>query len=118
MEVIALGEPQLEGLKTTLAEADARRRARSNADWRSWLTAGLEKGAKRAHLITKDPSPWRPTTTLAADGSAVADPLSLLANEGDKFSSFWGQASGEAKSVTLVQAFPRATPDQLRAVSK
>eukprot|EP00959_Pyramimonas_sp_CCMP1952_P289399 6052951-Pyramimonas_sp.AAC.1 len=86
MEVIALGEAQLEGIKATLAEADARYRARSNADWRSWLTAGLDKGAKRVHILTKDPSPWRPTTTLAADGSVVADPLSLLAKEGDKFS--------------------------------
>eukprot|EP00959_Pyramimonas_sp_CCMP1952_P465501 9488419-Pyramimonas_sp.AAC.1 len=47
----------------------------------------------------------------------MADPFSLLASEGGQFSKFWGAGVGNLAPPSLVNS-PRATPEELRAVSK
>ena len=59
-------------------KADDREQRQS---WKNWADAALLKGAGRAHRHMKAHVAWAPTTSIALDGSVVADPCSLLQDQ-------------------------------------
>ncbi len=100
-------------------------------EWHGWIRSNALKGMKNAHLYSKVPTAWVPSTTLKDGDMVTADPMNLLDGYLDQFGGIWdAEADDGGDGIPLVdcttendcdppplEPLPRLEPDELRAVS-
>ncbi len=100
-------------------------------EWHGWIRSNALKGMKNAHLYSKVPTAWVPSTTLKDGDMVTADPMNLLDGYRDQFGRIWdAEADDGGDGIPLVdcttendcdppplEPLPRLEPDELRAVS-
>ncbi len=91
----------------------------SGKQWKEWLEADWQQGAKRAHAYTRVPNGWAPTVVAAESGVQSAAPTAILDHMRSKYSKLW-EASHQPKAYRWkgrCEALPLLTPEQLRDAS-
>ncbi len=123
-----------------VARAAADDKAAEVDEWKRWIAANIDSGAKNAHRFLALPEEWQPTVMTTADGVHTSSPPKLLEAYRRKYDGLWnGRATPAAARVDTSQsrdvpptddgswkpwhdvpervAFPRATPAEFRAAS-
>ena len=96
--------------------------------YKDWLLEDLHQGGRRAHLMTKLPAEWSPSSTQDSCGVVTSDPATVFESERAEFGTLWEALNGtkqrgqvnsstetegsQAKSGT---SLPRLTHKSLRS---
>ncbi len=94
--------------------------AEAKKSWEAWLTDGFDKGAKNAHLFSKEPEGWTPTATRATVDYPIisSDPVALQEEQRRKYAARWGAADTPHRYEWEDRtALPRLTPEVIRQAS-
>ncbi len=96
-------------------EGKAEDRREAAEKWREWVRLGVRKGARNAHLVSRLPQEWRPSTAELPDGRLTADPAAVLEGQRNKYSRIWAAAETPRRYAwTRREALERLGPSELR----
>ncbi len=105
-------------MRANATEERAEERRGAAEKWREWVRLGVRKGARNAHLVSRLPQEWRPSTVELPDGRVSADPAAVLEGQRDKFARLWAAADTPRRYAwTRREALERLTPSELREAS-
>ncbi len=114
----AEAEATLADLRSRHVKAAAVESNDSLKEWREWLRAGFERGAKHAHAYMRLPAEWRPSQATSPEGLPTAQPSAVLNGQRVKYGRAW-EANEDVGRYNWPdrQSLPRLTPTELREAS-
>ena len=89
-----------------------------NTSWSEWQDRAFQKGSRIMHRYTRLRSTWQPTVVQTTSGHS-AEPSEVLRETFEKHETLWNASQTPPRAwIPNRDCFPRASPDELRAVSR
>jgi hypothetical protein len=87
--------------------------------WAEWLESDWRQGAKKAHMFSRAPRGWHPTTATSPKGVVSAAPTAILDAMRRKYEEYWSAADAPLKLRWggTTDELPRLAPAEIRAAS-
>ena len=106
-----------QGLADESEAAQDKADERHRTGWAEWLDRSFKGGARAMHRYTRIQEAWAPAVTTRR-GTVTAAPHDIVESELDALVEHWkAETFAERVEVPDRQAFPRASPDAIRAAS-
>ncbi len=108
-----------EDVEKAAREAETDETKKALGDWRAWLMDGIDEGARHAHMHTRLPQEWVPTTVISEELEVLTnDPTELLREQRTKYAMKW-QATEHPRRAEWPtrEALPRLGEDEVDTAS-
>ena len=110
-------DEMFQGLADESEAAQDKADERHRTGWAEWLDRSFKGGARAMHRYTRIQEAWAPAVTTRR-GTVTAAPHDIVESELDALVEHWkAETFAERVEVPDRQAFPRASPDAIRAAS-